>query len=641
MKKNKIALACAALFTFSSASAYSQIQLTDGVVHTIASSETDDLSFSIVLGQSAANLSIYINNKSNVVVVGDADLNIIDANGKSVDCEVEYNGSSEACVIKSPTAGTYTFEVSAYEAFTDVDIVASTMAFTQIRECINTENTTTVKIQNSRLTAEQIDFICSEIESVEALFHQKLNTGMTAVPNDENDEVDVNIFANQPAFMTTGQFLLNMRDDASTGIYFESNPESANANADVITFEARRWADNEFFVWELTHEYTHYLDGRYNKQGNYSTTTSHDLTWWTEGLAEYIADNDSPYLSVKLAQSPITFTLSEIIKSGYNGDASPYDWGSTAVKFMVEQRPDDMQILRDKARNGQYNELDTWLETWASDNQDAFALWLTSNLISEFKATAQLLNYEDILTTTSQHGKLFYIDVAEGDAGLTVNTGLGGGETLLYVAKDQVPNPYVDNGYLCRSREGSGTEQTCSIETPEAGRYYVLVDAPGLAIFANAQLRANKEYVSSVDKYCSEEVAYTGRDNTQSTAVTLTNKTGTAIKIQWLDNSTGDRGTTVYATLATGGVWTADWSVGDKFVISNESDDVCQSVGTLVSGGNTFELTETGLNIIAQVVDVVPDVVPAVEPPVVEKSSGGGIGFLGLSVLFFMRRFRK
>jgi len=640
MNKNKIALACAALFTLTSNSAYSQVQLTDGVPHTIASSETDDLSFSIVLGQSAGNLSVYINNKSNVDVVGDADLSITDANGKSVDCEVEYLGSSEACVIKSPSAGTYTFEVSAYEAFTDVDIVASTAAFTLIKECINTENTTTVKIQNSQLTTEQIDFICSEIESVETLFHQKLNTGMTAVPNDENDEVDVNVFANQPAFMTTGQFLLNMRDDASTGIYFESNPESVSANADVITFEARRWADNEFFVWELTHEYTHYLDGRYNKQGDYSTTTSHDLTWWTEGLAEYIADNDSPYLSVKLAQSPSTFTLSEIIKSGYDGDASPYDWGSTVVKFMVEQRPDDMQILRDKARKGQYSDLDTWLETWASDNQDAFALWLTTDLISEFKATAQSLNYNDILKTTSQHGKLFYIDVAEGDAGLTVNSSLGGGQTNLYIAKDEVPNPYSDNGYICLSKE-SNTEQTCSIETPEAGRYYLLVDAPGYAIFANVELSANKNYTESVDKFCSEEIAYTGRDSNQSTAVTLTNKTEYTINIQWLDNSSGGRSDKVYATLATDEIWTADWSVGDKFVISNEADDVCQGVGTLISGGNAFELTDTGLNTIAQEEEEV--VAPEVEPPVVEKSSSGGgsIGFLGLGALLFMRRLRK
>jgi hypothetical protein len=641
MNKNKIALACAAIFTFSSASAYSQIQLTDGVVHTIANSKTDDLSFSIILEESSDNLSIYINNKSNLPVIGDADLSITDKNGKVTDCEVKYFGSSEACVIKAPTAGTYTFEVTAFEAFTDVDIVASVTPFAQTRDCINTENTTTVKIQNGQLTTDQLDFICSEIESVETLFHQKLSTDMTPVPSDENDAVDVNIFANQPAFMTTGQYLLDMRDDAETGIYFESDPESASANAEVITFEARRWADNEFFVWELTHEYTHYLDGRYNKQGNYSTTTSHDMTWWTEGLAEYIADNASPYLSVKLAQSPTTFSLSEIIKSGYGGDASPYSWGSTAVKFMVEQRPDDMQILRDKARSGEYTELDTWLETWASNNQDAFALWLTSELISDFKATAKPLNYDNILKTTSQHGQLFYIDVVEGDAGLTVKSTAGGGKSHLYIAKDEVPNPYSDNGFLCRSKE-SRTEQTCSIESPTAGRYYVLADAPGASIFVNMELSANKSYAASVDKFCAAEIAYTGRDSSQSTSVTLTNKTESSINIQWLDNSSGGRSDTVYATLATGGIWTADWAVGDKFVMSNEADDICQGVGTLASGGNTFELTDSGLNTIAQAEDEVAVVVPEVIAPIAEESSSGGsIGFMGLIGIFLMRRFRK
>lgn len=636
MNKNKIASICAALLTFSS-SAYSQIQLTDGIVHTIASSETDDLSFSIVLSQSADSLSVYINNKRNSSIDGDADLSIIETNGKAVDCEIEYIGSSEACVIKSPSAGAYTFEVSALKAFADVDIVASTVPFSQTRECINTENTTTLNIQNRQLNIEQLDFICKEIESAEALFHQKLNTSMLVVPNDENNKVNVNIFANQPAFMTTGQYLLDMRDDAETGIYFESNPESTLANAEVITFEARRWADNEFFIWELTHEYIHYLDGRYNKQGDYSTTTSHNLDWWTEGIAEYIADNASPYLSVKLAQSPSDFTLIDIIKSGYDGDASPYSWGATAVKFMVEQRPDDMQVLRDKARKGQYTNLDTWLENWANDNQNAFAQWLTSDLITDFKETAQPLSFNNALNTTSQHGKLFYIDVAEGDAGLTVSSESGGGEAYLYIAKDEVPNPYKDNGFLCRSKE-KGTEQTCSIKNPTAGRYYILADAPGTSIFVNLELSANKSYVAVVDKFCSGEVAYTDRDSNQTTAVALTNKTESSIKIQWLDNSSGGRSDKVYATLATGDTWSADWSVGDKFVIINESDDICQGVGTLVSGGNTFELTDSGLNIVDQVVDPVPELnVPASE----KKSSGGSIGLFSLSVLFLMRNFRK
>lgn len=639
MNKNKIALACAALFTFSSASAYSQIQLTDGVVHTINSSEADDLSFSIVLDQSAENLSVFINNTDNSSIVGDADLSIVDANGKTIDCEVEYIGSSEACVIKSPSAGTYTFDVTAYASFTDVDIVATTTSFAQTRECINTENTTTIKLQNSQLSTEQLDYICSEIESVDLLFHQKLSTGMTPVPNDKNDSVNVNIFANQPAFMTTGQVLLNMRDDAETGIYFESDPESNSATANVITFEARRWADNEFFIWELTHEYTHYLDGRYNKKGDYSSTSPHDLTWWTEGLAEYIADNDSPYLSVKLAQSSENFTLSEIISSGYDGDASPYDWGSTAVKFMVEQRPDDMQTFRDKARLGQYTALDSWLQTWASDNQDTFAQWLTTTLISDFKETAKPLNFDEAITTTSQHGKLFYIDVEDGDSALTVVSTAGGGQTHLYIAKDKIPNPYNDEGYICRSKE-SATEQTCSLESPDAGRYYILADAPGYSIFVNLELSANKEFVNIVNKFCPEEAAYTGRDSSQTTTVELTNKTEMPIIIQWLNNTTGGRADKIYATLAAGETWNADWGVGDKFVLSNESDNVCQSVGTLVSGGNTFEFTDGGLTTIEQPETPVTET-PVIEKPAAKESGGGSIGFMGLSILLFIRLFRK
>ena len=51
--------------------------------------------------------------------------------------------------------------------------------------------------------------------------------------------------------------------------------------------------DPELAIWNFEHEYTHYLDGRFNLYGGY--TGDPRIEGWSEGFAEYFAKNLDPY----------------------------------------------------------------------------------------------------------------------------------------------------------------------------------------------------------------------------------------------------------------------------------------------------------------------------------------------------------
>lgn len=593
--------------------AAAEVTLTDGVVHRTGSSEQADLNFSITLQEDASSLNIFTQGRT-----GDADLALVETNGATVDCEVEKSGTSEACVIKRPKAGTYTFKLTAYEAFEDAVVYASTNVYAQQHSCDDLMNETIVNIQSPLLDAEQIDFICQTLKQTESRFHELLNTNLIPVPNDQNDSVNVNIFANQSAYMTTGQYEQNMRDDAATGIYYEVNPETINAQAHVNTFEAHRWAGGEFFIWELAHEYVHYLDGRYNKQGSYSTTEAHDITWWSEGLAEYIADYDSPYMNVELVHSPEDFVANDIVTSGYGGDASPYDWGALLVRYLVEEQPEKLSEFRELTRSGDYSGMDSWLDSWSKEAQSSFATWQSGKLITNFAERAMPLMMGDSLLSTSQHGQLYYIDMQAGET-LTISTQLGGGNVDLYVAADSVPNKYDASQFVCRSNFSS-LEETCSVESTQDARYYVLLDAPGYAIFVNSQVTVSDQYVESQNNYqlCSAEVPYVDRDSSYSVNVSVSNDSSNSIQIYWLNYANGARSDTAYATLASGETWEATWYKGDRVVIT-DGDLNCKATQSLAESGNEYSFDGDALQ---QVSAPDPDPETTVQPS--DSGSSGG-----------------
>lgn len=103
-----------------------------------------------------------------------------------------------------------------------------------------------------------------------------------------------------------------------------------------------------------------------------------DNVWWAEGVAEYIALQDH-YPDAEEAALSEMVRFSDIIHSNYKSDESRiYHWGYWAVRYMFEQRPDDVERLVKWFRQGRYEDYQDWLKDEAKFLDADFAEWMTT-----------------------------------------------------------------------------------------------------------------------------------------------------------------------------------------------------------------------------------------------------------------------
>ncbi|MBT1443338.1 collagenase [Shewanella sp. JM162201] len=147
-------------------------------------------------------------------------------------------------------------------------------------------------------------------------------------------------------------------------------------------------------IWNLRHEYVHYLDGRFNLYGDFCSALhdSHSapeycpepspplphLVWWTEGVAEYLALGDNNPKALALAKAP-GYSLSDIFDTSYEhngGTDRVYRWGYLAVRFMMEHHREKIDAMLALTRKGDYSGYQSLVLSWGTQMDDEFSLWL-------------------------------------------------------------------------------------------------------------------------------------------------------------------------------------------------------------------------------------------------------------------------
>ena len=139
----------------------------------------------------------------------------------------------------------------------------------------------------SRSDQTQQQAACSQLAAIEQRFHQLFQTAGKPVKHDHNSMLRANIYQSKQQYVElASQHFLMPTDNG--GMYLEGTPSDPDNQARFIAYQAT-WLQPEFVVWNLEHEYVHYLDGRFNQYGSFGHYPLNRTTWWSEGLAEFIA----------------------------------------------------------------------------------------------------------------------------------------------------------------------------------------------------------------------------------------------------------------------------------------------------------------------------------------------------------------
>lgn len=246
----------------------------------------------------------------------------------------------------------------------------------------------TLKLRAQSLTQDELRQTCSIVGQEESYFHKMLATNHRPVANDNNVALEMVVFASSADYQIYSNAMFGNSTN-NGGIYLEGDPAAAGNQARFLCYVAD-WL-NPFEIWNLTHEYIHYNDGRYDMYGafaDYPQNAPGSAVWYIEGLAEYLSYSfrELRYLDAVEEAAVHRYMLSEIFDNTYaGGQVRVYNWGYLAVRFMFENHSDQIASMLADFRSGDYaaygvllngihtthdKDWDTWLGCFSANDGD-------------------------------------------------------------------------------------------------------------------------------------------------------------------------------------------------------------------------------------------------------------------------------
>ena len=232
-----------------------------------------------------------------------------------------------------------------------------------------------VTVHAHGLDDDQLALACERLDDVAARFHSLFDTNCEPVAYDFNDHLDVYVFHDIRSCEDYSSAAFFRNADTCSGIYYEWDPADRSTRPYFVATEYEAWEnppDPRLSIWNLEHEYAHYLDGRYNSLGGYRGDLD-SLHWWTEGIAEYLATLASPHLHPPPFES--SYTLAEILLHS-DSLRTRYRHRHLAVRFFMENYRDFVDVVVGHMRRGEYDAYRAFLEDEAGRYAAAWETWL-------------------------------------------------------------------------------------------------------------------------------------------------------------------------------------------------------------------------------------------------------------------------
>ncbi|MFH8382411.1 M9 family metallopeptidase [Kitasatospora sp. NPDC018058] len=341
-----------------------------------------------------------------------------------------------------------------------------------------------IKLIAQALDSTQLSTTCTSLTGQDAYFHSVVRDD-GPVKDDHNDTIEVVVFHSSFDYQVLAAAIYGI-DTNNGGMYLEGDPAAAGNQPRFLCYEAE-WVRPAFQIWNLNHEYTHYLDGRFDMYGDFNAGMSTPTVWWVEGFAEYISYS---YRQVTddgavAAAARHTYKLSDLFDTVYGDQDRVYRWGYLAVRYMLEQHRADVDAVLAKYRVGDWNGARTLLKTTIGTSYDAdFDSWLTACAngacattptvpqVPECTAadTRQLganCGRSNVAATTGNYAH-FYLLVPAGTQQVKITTSGGTGNADLYYNSGSWA---YTNAYAARSA-GPGNSETLTVTNPPAGYVY-------------------------------------------------------------------------------------------------------------------------------------------------------------------------
>ncbi|MEU3571051.1 M9 family metallopeptidase [Kitasatospora sp. NPDC036755] len=343
-----------------------------------------------------------------------------------------------------------------------------------------------ITILAQALDSAQLATACASLNGQDAYFHAVAKDS-GPVKDDNNGTIEVVNFHSSLDYQVLAAVIYDINTN-NGGMYLEGEPDKAGNQPRFLCYEAE-WARPSFEIWNLNHEYTHYLDGRFNVYGDYDAGQVQPIDWWVEGFAEFVSYSYRNLVNDgAIAVAPRhTYKLSELFDTVYakSDQDRVYRWGYLAVRYMLEQHRSDLDAVLAKYRTGDWDGARAILKTTIGTRYDAdFDAWLTACAAGACAtntpggpqlpecAGGDLRKLDancvrgNVAATTGNYAH-FYVWVPQGTKQLKVTSKGGTGNGDLYYN----PGSWAyTNAYTARSA-GPDNSETLTVTDPPSGGY--------------------------------------------------------------------------------------------------------------------------------------------------------------------------
>jgi microbial collagenase len=213
-----------------------------------------------------------------------------------------------------------------------------------------------VAILAQSLTAADLDAACASVLGQSAYFRGVVKAG-AAIPGQYASTIRLVVFAGRADYQTYAGPIYGISTD-NGGMTLDGDPSDPANHVTSIMYQKNYDDGFPARIWNLNHEYTHFLDGRDDMKGAFDQQISVPDIWWIEGVAEYVSYSYRGLADDQAIQEAArhTYKLSTLFQSTYdNSDVvRTYPWGYLAVRYMTEHHPDDVQRMLARFRVGDY-----------------------------------------------------------------------------------------------------------------------------------------------------------------------------------------------------------------------------------------------------------------------------------------------
>ncbi|WP_329124921.1 collagenase [Streptomyces sp. NBC_01353] len=235
------------------------------------------------------------------------------------------------------------------------------------------------KILAQELTASELSATCDSVLKQDPVFHDIVKDN-GPVKDDNNASIEIVAFNSSTDYKTYAGVVFGI-DTNNGGMYLEGDPAAEGNQPRFIAYEQPA-QDGAFQIWNLNHEYTHYLDGRYDMYGDFTAGQTTPTVMWIEGFAEYVSYSyrGITYDRAIEEAGKNTYKLSQLFGTTYdNADTTRiYQWGYLGVRYMLQSHPEDVATLLGRYRAGEYDAAHSLLRDTIGTKYDAdFADWLS------------------------------------------------------------------------------------------------------------------------------------------------------------------------------------------------------------------------------------------------------------------------